>query len=109
MGSQAAKRNLKNFTCGPVLTWNNARIQAHIDAILELDGAEVLFGGKPLKNHTIPEQYGAFEPTAIFVPLKHFRGAKKFKLLTTELFGPFQIVSEYANKDEERVLEILES
>jgi len=42
------------------------------------------------------------------VPLKHFRGAKKFKLLTTELFGPFQIVTEWFNKDEERVLEILE-
>jgi len=55
MGSQAAKRSLKDFTCGPVLTWNNKRIQQHIDAILELDGAKVLFGGKPLKNHSIPE------------------------------------------------------
>lgn len=108
MANQAAKRNLKDFTCGPVLTWNNERIQKHIDSILELDGTTVLFGGKPLKNHTIPEQYGAFEPTAIFVPLKHFRGVKKFKLLTTELFGPFQIVTEWFNKDEERVLEILE-
>jgi len=108
MASQAAKRNLKNLTCGPVLSWTNERIQGHIDAVMELDGAEILFGGKPLKNHSIPSIYGAFEPTAIFVPLKHFRGVKKFKLLTTELFGPFQIVTEWANKDEERVLEILE-
>lgn len=108
MASQAAKRNLKDLTCGPVLTWSNERIQAHIDAVMELDGAKILFGGNPLKDHKIPKQYGAFEPTAIQVPLKHFRGAKKFKLLTTELFGPFQIVVEWFNKDEERVLEILE-
>ena len=75
---------------------------------MELDGAEIVFGGKPLKNHSIPAVYGAWEPTAIFVPLKHFRGAKKFKLLTTELFGPFQVLTEYGTKDEDRVLEILE-
>jgi len=51
MAAQAAQRKLSDLTCGPVLTWNNERIQKHIDAILELDGAHVLFGGKPLKNH----------------------------------------------------------
>ena len=79
-----------------------------MDAILELDGAKILFGGKPLKNHSVPEQYGAWEPTAVFVPLKHFRGKAKFKLLTTELFGPFQVVTEFTNGQKERVLEILE-
>lgn len=43
------------------------------------------------------------------MPLKHFRGNKKRKLLTTELFGPFQIVTEYGNNDEQKVLDILES
>jgi len=75
---------------------------------MELDGAKLLFGGNPLKNHTIPSQYGAFEPTAVFVPLKHFRSAKKFKLLTTELFGPFQVLTEFNDSQKERVLEILE-
>ena len=72
-----------------MLTWNNERIKEHLDAIMELDGAEILFGGAPLKNHKIPERYGAWQPTAVYVPLKHFRGVKKRKLLTTELFGPF--------------------
>ena len=76
---------------------------------MELDGAEVLFGGSPLKGHKIPERYGAFEPTAVFVPLKHFRSKAKRKLLTTELFGPFQIVTEYGNPQIDTVLEILES
>ena len=80
-----------------------------MDSILELEGAEILFGGNPLKNHNIPECYGAFEPTAVFVPLKHFRGRQKRKLLTTELFGPFQIVTEYGNPQIDNVLEVLES
>lgn len=87
--AQAAKRSLKDLTIGPVITWNNENIKAHIDACLELDGAELLFGGVPLKNHSIPAVYGSYEPTAIKVPLKHFRAAKKRALLTTELFGPF--------------------
>jgi 1-pyrroline-5-carboxylate dehydrogenase len=71
------------------MTWNNERIKAHLDAILELDGTKLLFGGNPLKDHSIPAQYGAWEPTSVFVPLKHFRGAKKQKLLCTEIFAPF--------------------
>jgi 1-pyrroline-5-carboxylate dehydrogenase len=59
----------------------------------------LLFGGLPLKNHQIPAVYGAFEPTAIKVPLKHFRGKKKRELLTTEVFGPFQIIVEYGSSD----------
>jgi 1-pyrroline-5-carboxylate dehydrogenase len=90
LAAQAGKRNLQNLTVGPILSWNNERIQKHIDAILELDGAKLLFGGEPLPQpHRIPAQYGSYKPTAIYVPLRHFRGDKKFKLLTTELFGPF--------------------
>lgn len=76
---------------------------------MELDGAEILFGGKPLKGHKIPERYGAWEPTAIFVPLKHFKALKKRKLLTTELFGPFQIITEYGNAQIGNVLDVMES
>ena len=109
MRDQAAKRSLENLTIGPVLTWNNDKIKEHLNAILELDGTEVLFGGAPLKNHTIPDIYGAWQPTAVYVPLKHFKGLKKRKLLTTELFGPFQIVTEYGNAQLDTVLDVCES
>jgi len=89
MAHQASKRNLADRTIGPVLSWRNERIKAHIDAILELEGTEMLFGGVPLKGHSIPACYGSYEPTAIKVPLRHFRGKKKRDLLCTELFGPF--------------------
>jgi len=109
MKSQASKRNLKDLTIGPVLSWSNEKIKAHIDAILELDGAKIIFGGTPLTGHSIPSCYGSYQPTAIYVPLKHFRGPKKLKLLTTELFGPFQVVTEYGNNDVDKVLRIMES
>ena len=89
MKAQAAKRNIKDLSVGPILTWNNKQIQAHQDALLELDGAELMFGGSPLKGHNIPERYGSWQPTAIFVPLKHFRSKAKRKILTKELFGQF--------------------
>lgn len=42
----AARRKLDDLTIGPVLTWDNARIKAHIDQILALKGAKLSFGGK---------------------------------------------------------------
>ncbi len=33
-------------------------------------GARLMFGGQPLSGHSIPKQYGAIQPTAVFVPLK---------------------------------------
>ena len=45
---QAGKRTLKNLSVGPILSWNNEKIKAHIDAVMELEGAKILFGGKPL-------------------------------------------------------------
>ena len=106
---QASKRSLSNLSIGPILSWTNEKIKAHIDAVLELEGAKLLFGGEPLPQpHSIPSCYGSFKPTAIFVPLKHFRAASKLKLLTKELFGPFQIVTEYKTENVDFLLEILE-
>lgn len=89
MKTLAERRNLADLSVGPILTWTNQKIKEHIDKLLELDGAKVLWGGKPLTGHSIPERYGSFEPTAVYVPLKHFRRAHKFDLITTEVFGPF--------------------
>jgi len=36
---------------------------------LKCKGAKLAFGGKELKNHNIPSEYGSFEPTAVEVPL----------------------------------------
>ena len=103
----AARRKLDDLTVGPVLTWNNDQIQAHIDAALAVPGAELMFGGRPLEGHSIPECYGAYQPTAIKVPLDALRG-EHFDLLTAELFGPFQIVTTWGDDDLPDVLAILE-
>lgn len=94
----AARRKLEDLTIAPVLTWSNERIEAHIAALLQIPGARVLFGGRRLTGHTIPAVYGAFEPTAVFVPLEQI--TEHFETVTTELFGPLQIVTEYQNVDD---------
>lgn len=56
-------------------------------------GAQLAFGGKPLEGHTIPMQYGAIQPTAVFVPLQEMLKDNNFELVTTEVFGPVQASS----------------
>ncbi len=103
----AARRSLEDLTSGPVLSWNNEQIKAHIDAVLDVPGAELMFGGAPLAGHSIPDCYGAYEPTAVRVPLSAVCGPH-FDLLTTELFGPYQVISTYDDSDVPDVLALLE-
>lgn len=103
----AARRNLDDLTLGPVLSWTNERMLSHIDAVTSISGARLLFGGKPLKGHSIPERYGAIEATAVQVPLSAVPG-RHFDLVTTELFGPFQVIVEYGDDELPDVLSILE-
>ena len=107
LGELAKRRSLSDLTIGPVLSWTNDQINAHINAVLAVPGAELMFGGKPLADHNIPDCYGAWEPTAIRVSLAELSG-DHFDLLTTELFGPFQIVVTYGNDDLPLVLRLLE-
>jgi 1-pyrroline-5-carboxylate dehydrogenase len=103
----AARRRLDDLTVGPVLTWSNERIQAHVDAVAALPGARLLFGGAALEGHSIPSVYGAYRPTAVEVPLAALTG-EHFPLVTTELFGPFQVVVEYGDDDIDTLLGVLE-
>ena len=103
----AASRSLDDLSLGPILTWNNKRIQAHIDSLLAVPGAELVFGGKPLSGHAIPPCYGAIEATAVRVPLAALAG-EHFDLVTTELFGPFQVIVTYGDDELPQVLDVLE-
>ena len=107
LATLASRRSLADLTIGPVLSWTNDSIQAHIDALLEVPGTELLFGGNALQGHGIPDCFGAFEPTAISVPLDAICG-EHFELVATELFGPFQVVVRYGDNDVDRVLSLLE-
>ena len=64
-----------------------------------------MFGGQAIQEkHKIPSVYGSYLPTAVYVPIKEIK--KNFELVTTELFGPFQIVTSW--NDIKEVLELLE-
>lgn len=103
----AAQRKLDNLTLGPVLSWTNPRIQAHIDGLLAIRGARLLFGGKPITGHSIPPCYGAYEASAVELPLEALTG-DHFAAATTELFGPFQVIVRYSDRDFDTVLSVLE-
>jgi 1-pyrroline-5-carboxylate dehydrogenase len=106
----AEKRSLKDMTISPVMTWNNKRLQEHVDNVLKIPGASLLTGGSHITEpHSIPDVYGSFKPTAIVVPLKAFSTKKYYDLITTEVFGPFQIVTEYNDNSLDQVLNIIES
>jgi len=108
MRSHAQTRTLYNLTNGPLLSITNEQIEQHIAAILELSGTSILWGGNRLEGHTIPKGYGAFEPTAVFVPLHLLASLEHFDLITKEIFGPVQIITKYGDKDIDLLLSILE-
>lgn len=105
----ASQRRLEDLTCTPILSWTNERIQKHLDACLRIPGAKLAFGGKPLTGHSIPSCYGAWEPTAVRVPIEAIApsAGEAFSSAITELFGPFQVIVDWKEGQLPQVLEIL--
>jgi 1-pyrroline-5-carboxylate dehydrogenase len=107
----ASQRSLEDLTSCPVLTWNNERFLAHVDACLQIPGAELAFGGEAYTGHSVPECYGAVQPTAVSVPIESLVGPTAnpddFATATTELFGPFQVLVRWTDGQLPLVLDAL--
>ncbi|KAF5933654.1 hypothetical protein HYC85_029825 [Camellia sinensis] len=95
MNELAARRKLDDLTVGPVLTFTTEAMLEHMHKLLQIPGSKVLFGGEALKDHSIPSIYGAIKPTAVFVPIEEILKDNNYELVTREIFGPFQVVTEY--------------
>lgn len=108
IGEIASKRKLSDLSIGPVLSHSTQEMLAHKDRLLEIPGAYVAFGGNELQNHTTPSKYGMLEPTAVFVPLREILKPEHFGACMTEIFGPFQVITEYKKDELELVLEACE-
>ena len=52
--------------------------------------------------------YGAIEPTAVFVPITEMVKDEYFNDCVTEIFGPFQVLTEYTDEQLPLVLEMCE-
>ncbi|KAF7838426.1 delta-1-pyrroline-5-carboxylate dehydrogenase 12A1, mitochondrial [Senna tora] len=104
----ADRRKLEDLTIGPVLTVTTDAMLEHKNKLLEIPGSKLLFGGQPLEKHSIPSIYGAIKPTAIYIPLEEIVKDKNYDLVTKEIFGPFQIVTDYKTEQIPVVLEALE-
>lgn len=105
----AARRSFTDLTLSPVLSHSTAEILDHMQRVCALPGSKILFGGKPITTqHTIPDRYGAFEPTAVLVDMKELlKDSDRYRLVTKELFGPFQIVAKWASNEEDVMLDFL--
>lgn len=108
MKDLAARRKLEDLTIGPVLSFTTEAMLEHMNKLLQIPGSELLFGGKVLENHSIPPIYGALKPTAIYIPLEEMLKDGNYELVTREIFGPFQVVTDYKDNQLPRVLEALE-
>lgn len=108
MKELAARRKLEDLTIGPVLTVTTEAMFDHVKKLLKIPGSKLLFGGEPLENHTIPSIYGAFKPTAVYIPLEEILKEDNFELVTKEIFGPFQVVTDYKANQLPLVLDALE-
>jgi 1-pyrroline-5-carboxylate dehydrogenase len=97
--ARAEQRSLTDLTVAPVLSWTTDAMLEHANRLLEIPGARVAWGAERLTGHTIPDVYGAIRPTAIFVPLRQILDDRYFALATTEVFGPFQVLTEYGDDD----------
>ncbi|KAJ7945976.1 Delta-1-pyrroline-5-carboxylate dehydrogenase 1 protein [Quillaja saponaria] len=104
----AERRKLEHLTIGPVLTVTTESMLEHMNKLLKIPGSKLLFGGEPLENHSIPQIYGAIKPTAIYVPLGEILKANNYELVTREIFGPFQIITDYKGDQLPLVLDALE-
>jgi len=105
IAARAGTRNLKDLTNCPILSWTTERMLAHIEALLKLPGATLAFGGKALTGHNIPAEYGAIECTAVRIPIETMKDEAHFKVATTELFGPVQVLVDYKEGQLEDVLD----
>jgi 1-pyrroline-5-carboxylate dehydrogenase len=109
----ASRRTLDDLTVGPVLSHTTEEILAHCERLLSIPGTRLEFGGKELLDgkHSIPSCYGALEPTAVFVPLDALLDDAHFDDCVKEIFGPFQVLTEYkggSEAEEVKVLEVME-
>mmetsp|Transcript_16833 Transcript_16833/g.35118 ORF Transcript_16833/g.35118 Transcript_16833/m.35118 type:complete len:550 (+) Transcript_16833:205-1854(+) len=108
MQANAATRSLVDLSIAPVLTHTTKSILDHAARLLEIPGAKLLFGGKELENHSIPEVYGAVYPTAVYVPLQELLKPENFDVCTTEIFGPFQVCTTFKDEGICHVIEACE-
>jgi len=114
----ANRRRLSDLTVGPVLSHDTEELLAHAARLASIPGAYVAWGGRPLTEvgtaeerraaALVPPCYGLIQPTAVFVPLAELLKPEHFDACTTEVFGPFQVLTSYDDGSLDLVLEACE-
>jgi len=108
MKTMAEARKLDDLTVGPTLTVSTGQFLEHTNKLAGIPGASILWGGKEMPNHTIPDKYGACAPTAVYVPIDEMAKAENFDSCVTEIFAPFQVITYYNDDSIDTVIDLLE-
>jgi len=108
LAAHAGQRKLDDGTLCPILSVNNTTFENHMKALCAIPGAELCFGGNKLTGHSIPDRYGSFDATAVFVPIEQAVTDEHFDTVITEIFGPIQVIVEYSDEQTDLVLEMCE-
>jgi 1-pyrroline-5-carboxylate dehydrogenase len=104
----AQRRHIHDLTLGPILSVTNQELDAQRDRLLQIPGAKLLFGGEHLKEHSFPTIYGAYLPTAVYVPIQEMLKEEHFSSVCTEMFAPFQVITSWDDSQLPLVLQACE-
>jgi len=122
-------RSVEDLSLGPILGHDRESCRKHLDILLSLPGAKLLFGGQvsrdgmavpshealsvrpggefgPIK---VPSMYGLMAPSAVFVPLKSLMALPKGHSAFNELFGPLQLVTAFNDSSLDDLLKLVDS
>jgi hypothetical protein len=89
--------NAALMTRVPTLSVSNTALRAHMNALLQIPDAHIVFGGIFTVDYSadfsVPDAHRTFEPTAVFVPWEQI--LLHIELVTHAIFTPLQVVSTY--------------
>uniref|UniRef100_A0A6T6Y3B1 Aldehyde dehydrogenase domain-containing protein n=1 Tax=Hemiselmis tepida TaxID=464990 RepID=A0A6T6Y3B1_9CRYP len=111
LSAMAGTRSLGDLTVGPTLSVPPHEIKAHLQSLLSLPGSRLLWGGEDIEggNHTIPDCYGAMQPTAVFVPLETIMASEEaYAKVSKECFAPIYVITQFGDSDIPTLLDALE-
>jgi 1-pyrroline-5-carboxylate dehydrogenase len=109
----AGRRNFKDLTIGPVLSWSTEKMLNHVKACTEhIPNCDLAFGGTQVKEQGaefVPRQYGLINPTALRCRITDVLASEQaFATFSNEVFGPLQVIVDYTTEEIDLVLECME-
>jgi len=129
LAKRTQSRSVEDLSLGPLLGHDGPGCRQHLNLLLSLPGAKLLFGGQisqdgmAVPSHealsvrpggevnpiNVPDKYGLMAPSAVYVPLKSLMELPKGHAAFNELFGPLQLVTAFNDASTDDLLKLVDS